>query len=230
MSLPLGIQLATAALAASVPRYILAFLMADGVIFGDWQWIERSMQVVSAIATAVTVTAGCAYVAHVASTAPIHWVKRSALALLWLPLLGFEVGLLSPSLLATMRAAPLACSASQLASTSGTAPALCVLGGGWDALWSASAIAAPAATAAACVLAAALKHTHTTEPAPQSAPQAALCGAPSETPSAVSVESTSHACETCGRSFGSRNALIAHQRAHKASVTTTDGHGHHATP
>jgi hypothetical protein len=56
MSLPLGIQLATAALAASVPRYILAFLMADGVIFGDWQWIERSMQVVSAIATAVTVS------------------------------------------------------------------------------------------------------------------------------------------------------------------------------
>ena len=227
MSLPLGIQLATAALAASVPRYILAFLMADGVVFGQLQFIERTMQVVSAIATAVTVTAGCAYVAHVASTAPIHWLKRSALALLWLPLLGFEVGLLSPSLLATMRAAPLACSASQLASASGTAPALCVLGGGWDALWSASAIAAPAATAAACVLAAALKHTHATEPAPQSAPQAALIIAPSETPSAASTEPAPHTCETCGKSYGSRNALIAHQRAHKAPVTTTNGHGAH---
>ena len=218
MSLPLGIQLATAALAASVPRYILAFLMADGVIFGDLQWIERSMQVVSAIATAVTVTAGCAYVAHVASTAPIHWLKRSALALLWLPLLGFEVGLLSPSLLATMRSAPLACSASQLASVNGSAAALCVLSGGWDALWSASAIAAPAATAAACVLAAALKHTHAIE-------QAALTIAPSETPSQASAEPTppsAYTCATCGRSFGSRNALIAHQRAHKTNGNDAD--------
>lgn len=210
VSLPLGIQLATAALAASVPRYVLAFLMADGVVFGQLQWIERSMQVVSAIATAITVTAGCAYVAHVASTAPIHWLKRSALAALWLPLLGFEVGLLSPSLLATMRGATLACSASQLASATGSASALCVLGGGWDALWSASAIAAPAATAAACVLAAALKHTH---PAQASAPLVA----PSVEPAAASVRT----CATCGRLFGSRNALIAHQRAHKAITNGT---------
>ena len=216
VSLPLGIQLATAALAASVPRYVLAFLMADGVVFGQLQWIERTMQVVSAVATAVTVTAGCAYVAHVASTAPIHWLKRLALAGLWLPLLGFEVGLLSPSLLATMRAAPLACSATQLASTAGSASALCVLSGGWDALWSASAIAAPAATAAACVLAAALKPAQTAGPALPSAPSAPAPAAPSEP--------SSYTCATCGAGFGSKQALSAHRRAHKA---TTSDHGSH---
>ena len=201
MSLPLGIQLATATLAASMPRYVLAFLMADGVVFGDAQWIERGLQIISAIATAVTVTAGCAYVAHVASTAPIHWGKRVCLAALWLPLLGFEVGLLSPSLLATMRGASLACTATPLASTSGAPAALCVLGGGWDALWSASAIAAPAATAAACVLAAALKPAHSAAPATRS-------DSPSDMPA--------HTCAVCGRSFGSRNALTAHGRAHKS--------------
>ena len=99
--------------------------MADGVVFGQLQFIERTMQVVSAIATIVTVTAGCAYVAHVASTAPIHWLKRSALALLWLPLLVASGGLAIAVAPGRRCVRPLSSSCSRHR-WSASAPALCV--------------------------------------------------------------------------------------------------------
>ena len=72
--------------------------------------------------------------------------------------------------------------------------------------------------------------SHAPRPATQSVPAVA----PSETlappafapiaqavalsePSAALPAASEWLCETCGRSFGSRNALIAHQRAHKSA-------------
>ena len=215
MSLPLGIQLATAALGASVFRYILAFLKADGIEFVDWaRWVEGGMQVVSAIATALTVTAGAAYVAHVASSAPMRRLARAALVGLWLPLLGFEVGLLAPALLSSMRSTALACASTQLVSSAASAPR-CVLGDPLDVLWSAAAIAAPTFTAAVCVLAAALERRR----APHSEPEPVQSAAHTIEP-APNIAPIPLVCDHCERPFETVNALNAHRWRCKARIAT----------
>ena len=158
MSLPLGIQLAAAALASSVLRYVLAFLRADGVVFdGGWRNVELVMLSISAVAIACTVTVGAAYIPHIAATSSAAWWKRGGLFVAWLPVLAFEVVILSPALLSTMRAAPLACTSSALATT-GALGATCVLQTAWysDVAWSVINVAAAPFTAMVCVIAAAL--------------------------------------------------------------------------
>lgn len=220
LSLPLGIQLASAALIVSVPRYIIAFLRADRI--GIHVGIEAVMLVVSAVATAVTLTGGAAYVAHAVSVARGHIFKRSLLVCAWLVLLAFEIVLLAPPLLATLRAVPLAG----------------LLAGWLDAAWSIVAIAAPAATAAACVLAASLE---TQKPQPLPAPATALSQpsvapaadpAPNEPVAALEVAPVPLTCEHCERSFDTVNALNAHRWRCKAKRATeplaVSANGHHA--
>ena len=231
-TLPLGIQLATAALAASIPRYVLAFLKADGVQFaGRWQAVEALLLVLSALATAITVTAGAAYVAHVAASAQRPLWQRAVLFAFWLPSLGFEVAILAPALLSTMRAQPLACSASALASSAASTP-LCVLPAPLDATWSGIGIAACAYSAMLCVVAASLM-PHAVpqsvrdaphEPA-QSGPVPPLIGA--ERP--LELASVPLKCDQCGREFGTPNALRAHKRfcAPQAVISVANGNGAH---
>ena len=215
-ALPLGIQLATAALAASIPRYILAFLKADGVQFaGGWQAIEATLLVLSALATAITVTAGAAYVAHVAASAQRPFWQRATLFAFWLPSLGFEIAILAPALLSTMRGQPLACSASLLASSAASAP-LCVLPAPLDATWSGIGIAACAYSAMLCVVAASLM-PHT---APQSVAPIAHEAPQSEPAPPLAVAPIALACEHCEQAFGSINALNAHQWRCKARHST----------
>jgi hypothetical protein len=192
-ALPLGIQLAAAALASSVPRYVLAFLRADGVTFTEgWRTFELFLLAISASAIAVTVTAGAAYVPHVAATSQAAWWKRGALFGLWLPVLLFEVVILSPALLSTMRAAPLACTTSGLVSTN-AASAACVLQAAWlgDVAWSVVSIAAAPFTAMVCVIAAALAQhpaLHVASPVTDAAPDATPMpqdATPSVTPDAT---------------------------------------------
>ena len=230
-ALPLGIQLATAALAASIPRYVLAFLKADGVQFlGPWQAVEALLLVLSALATAITVTAGAAYVAHVAASAQRPLWQRATLFAFWLPSLGFEVAILAPALLSTMRATPLACSASALASSAASAP-LCVLPAPLDATWSGIGIAACAYSAMLCVVAASL--------VPRTAPQS-VQDAPHEpaqsdpVPLLISAERpleltpVALKCDQCGREFGTPNALRAHKRfCVPAPAISTNGNGAH---
>ena len=227
-SLPLGIQLATATLGATIPRYVLAFLRADGVAFDGWtRYIEGGLLVLSALATAITVTAGAAYVAHVAASARRPLWQRGVLFGFWLPSLAFEVAILSPALLATMRQQPLACTSNAFASSAAAMP-LCVLPAPLDAGWSGIGIAACAYSAMLCVVAASLmsdgdkpSEAQSDEPSEPSEPLAPLPFAPvtaavalSE-PSAAPSTASVWLCEACGRSFGSRNALTAHRRAHK---------------
>ena len=230
-TLPLGIQLATAALAASIPRYVLAFLKADGIQFVDgWKAVEALLLVLSALATAITVTAGAAYVAHVAASAQRPLWQRAVLFAFWLPSLGFEVAILAPALLSTMRAQPLACSASALASSAASAP-LCVLPAPLDATWSGIGIAACAYSAMLCVVAASL--------VPRTAPQS-VQDAPHEpaqsdpVPLLISAERplelapVALKCDQCGRGFGTPNALRAHKRfCVPAPVVSTNGNGTH---
>ena len=230
-TLPLGIQLATAALAASIPRYVLAFLKADGVQFaGRWQAVEALLLVLSALATAITVTAGAAYVAHVAASAQRPLWQRAVLFAFWLPSLGFEVAILAPALLSTMRAQPLACSASALASSAASAP-LCVLPAPLDATWSGIGIAACAYSAMLCVVAASLM--------PRTAPQS-VQDAPHEpaqsdpVPLLISAERpleltpVALKCDGCQREFDTPNALRAHKRfCVPAPVVSTNGNGAH---
>lgn len=217
-AVPLGIILAAAALAVTVPRYVLAFLAADRV--EPHPLVEASLVILSAVATAIIITAGAAYVAHVLSTSSAHWIRRGLLFVLWLPLLGFEVALLAPAMLATMRDVPLACATSgALASASSAPAALCVLSSGaLDALWSVVATAAPPVTALACVYAASLANARPqTALAPAlSAPAVPLlpatdsaAWAPHPAPAPFAP---SHKCERCQRTFGTANALIAHGR------------------
>ena len=235
MSLPLGIQLATAALAASIPRYVLAFLKADGVQFaGGWQAIEATLLVLSALATAITVTAGAAYVAHVAASAQRPFWQRATLFAFWLPSLGFEIAILAPALLSTMRAQPLACSASLLASSAASAP-LCVLPAPLDATWSGIGIAACAYSAMLCVVAASLMphsppqsaqaSAHESAPVPLDAPHKPAESAPVPPQSAAPVPLV---CDQCGREVGTANALRAHKRfCVPAPVISTNGNGAH---
>ena len=241
-TLPLGIQLATAALAASIPRYVLAFLKADGIQFVDgWKAVEALLLVLSALATAITVTAGAAYVAHVAASAQRPLWQRAVLFAFWLPSLGFEVAILAPALLSTMRGQPLACSASALASSAASAP-LCVLPAPLDATWSGIGIAACAYSAMLCVVAASLM--------PHSPPQSvqdatrksdlAPLDAPHEPTQSDSMPPLASAerplelapvalkCDQCGRGFGTPNALRAHKRfCVPAPVVSTNGNGAH---
>ena len=231
-TLPLGIQLATAALAASIPRYVLAFLKADGIQFVDgWKAVEALLLVLSALATAITVTAGAAYVAHVAASAQRPLWQRAVLFAFWLPSLGFEVAILAPALLSTMRAQPLACSASMLASSAASAP-LCVLPAPLDATWSGIGIAACAYSAMLCVVAASL--------VPRTAPQS-VQDAPHEPAQSDPMPPLSSAerpleltpvalkCDQCGREFGTPNALRAHKRfcAPQAVISVANGNGAH---
>ena len=242
-TLPLGIQLATAALAASIPRYVLAFLKADGIQFVDgWKAVEALLLVLSALATAITVTAGAAYVAHVAASAQRPLWQRAVLFAFWLPSLGFEVAILAPALLSTMRAQPLACSASALASSAASTP-LCVLPAPLDATWSGIGIAACAYSAMLCVVAASLMP----QPAAQSVQDAphksdpALLDAPHEptqsgpVPPLIGAERplelapVALKCDQCGREFGTPNALRAHKRfcAPQAVISVANGHSAH---
>ena len=211
-TLPLGIQLATAALAASIPRYVLAFLKADGIQFVDgWHAFEVFMLVLSALATAITVTAGAAYVAHVAASAQRPLWQRAVLFAFWLPSLGFEVAILAPALLSTMRAQPLACSASLLASSAASA-ALCVLPAPLDATWSGIGIAACAYSAMLCVVAASLVPAQSAPFPPLEVAQAPLMPAQSAAPAPLEVAPVPLTCDGCGRTFGTPNALRAHKR------------------
>ena len=244
-SLPLGIQLATATLGATIPRYVLAFLRADGVEFvGAMRYIEGALLVLSALATAITVTAGAAYVAHVAASARRPLWQRGVLFGFWLPSLAFEVAILSPALLATMRQQPLACTSNAFASSAAALP-LCVLPAPLDAGWSGIGIAACAYSAMLCVVAASLMSESVS---PAVAPSA-LPSEPSETPpplpfapvaaaialsepSAAPPTATAWLCDACGRSFGSRNALIAHAwrcpslRAAQPATVSANDNGH----
>lgn len=218
---PLGIILAAAALAVTIPRYVLAFLAADRV--EPWPLVEASLVILSAVATAIIITAGAAYVAHVLSTASAHWMRRGLLFLLWLPLLGFEVALLAPAMLATMRDVPLACAATGTLTVNASAAAspLCVLSSGaWDALWSVVATAAPPVTALACVYAASLASA-TAQLAPLAVPVAPAVPLLPATPpdnSSASATAQAHQCERCQRTFGTANALIAHGRHCKGAL------------
>ena len=230
-TLPLGIQLATAALAASIPRYVLAFLKADGIQFVDgWMAVEALLLVLSALATAITVTAGAAYVAHVAASAQRPLWQRAVLFAFWLPSLGFEVAILAPALLSTMRGQPLACSASALASSAASAP-LCVLPAPLDATWSGIGIAACAYSAMLCVVAASLM-PHSPPQSVQDAPHEPAQSDP--VPLLISAERpleltpVALKCDQCGREFGTPNALRAHKRfCVPAPVVSANGNGAH---
>ena len=138
--LPLGIQLAAAALVVAVPRYVIAFLAADNLRFHAP--IEGTLLGVSAIATAIIVAGGGAYSAHIVSSATGQAGKRGLLLFLWLVLLGCEIVLLAPPVVASLRKSELA--------------QVLVAQFYFDALWSVVMVATPALCAAACVLAASL--------------------------------------------------------------------------
>ena len=183
-SLPLGIQLATATLGATIPRYVLAFLRADGVEFvGALRYVEGALLVLSALATAITVTAGAAYVAHVAASAQRPLWQRGVLFGFWLPSLAFEVAILAPALLATMRQQPLACASGAFASSAAASP-LCVLPAPLDAGWSGIGIAACAYSAMLCVVAASLMSAGNVPAVAASETASAALSAPSATSAA----------------------------------------------
>lgn len=251
-ALPLGTQIASAAIGSSVLRYVLAFLRADGVEFtGDWTRVaELAMLGASAVFIALTVTAGTAYVPHVAISAPgAAWYERAGLLALWLPVLACEVAILSPSLLSTMRADPLACASARLASSAAISAACVLPRGGLDIAYSIVVAAAPVVTAAVCVIAAAVG---------AKAPRVRYAVAPSETasaalsepsaegahaqpqsdaepaPSTPATESVRLSCPHCARSFETLNALNAHAwrcpslRAAQPATVSANGNGHHA--
>lgn len=211
LSLPLGIQLATGALVVAVPRYIVAFLAADNLRFPFL--VEGTLLGISAIATAIIVAGGGAYVAHIVSSAHGHLLKRVLLLMLWLVLLACEIVLLAPPVVASLRR-------SELAQV--LAPPL------FDALWSVVMVATPALCAAACVLAASLvphskPHMQPQAGAPQQTP--AVAEPPPSEPSAtapatVEVTPVVLMCEHCDRSFETINALNAHRWRCKAKRAT----------
>lgn len=208
--LPLGIQLAAAALVVAVPRYVIAFLAADNLRFHAW--IEGGLLGISALATAIIVAGGGAYTAHVVSSASGQAGKRALLLGLWLVLLGCEIVLLAPPVVASLRKTELA--------------RVLIAEFYFDALWSVVMVATPALCAAACVLAASLatrtetqtptlktsNSTFTPEPpypAPQSAPQSVP---------ATPIEL--HCPNECGRTFRNQQSLAAHLRHCNAQLAT----------
>lgn len=220
---PLGIKIAAAALVVNTVRYVLVFLMVDGLRFHPA--VEGLLLAVSAIATGIVLTGGGVYVAHALSVAHGHQVARALLVVAWLLLLLFTVVLLSPALVLGIRATDMA---------KVIAPPL-------DWLWAIVAVSAVEVLAGASVLAHALtlsplpahNPTQSATAPPLSAAPTTKEGAPSQTEPPQSaplppLELTPVAlkCDGCQREFGTPNALRAHKRfcAPAPTVVTTNGH------
>lgn len=218
--LPLGIQLAAAALVVAVPRYVIAFLAADNLRFPTP--VEGALLGVSAIATAIIVAGGGAYTAHVVSSASGQAGKRALLLALWLVLLACEIVLLAPPVVASLRKSELA--------------HVLLAQFYFDALWSVVMVATPALCAAACVLAASLDKRIAPPPTRIDAPGTAIPAAEpyTLTPQSVPVASVDlHCPNECGRTFRTQQALAGHLRFCNAQLAAqplavnTNGNGTH---
>ena len=203
---PLGIKIAAAALVVNTVRYVLVFLMVDGLRFHPA--VEGLLLAVSAIATGIVLTGGGVYVAHALSVAQGHPVARALLVFAWLLLLLFTVVLLSPALVLGIRATDLAK----------------VIAQPFDWVWAIVAVSAVEVLAGASVLA------HALTLAPQPATTSAPAVAPSQPESPQSDAPAPAAplelapvplrCEHCEQAFGSINALNAHRWRCKARSAT----------
>lgn len=224
--LPLGIQLAAAALVVAVPRYVIAFLAADNLRFPTP--VEGLLLGVSAFATAIIVAGGGAYVAHAVASAQANWLKRGLLLGLWLVLLACEIVLLAPPVVASLRKSELA--------------HVLVAQFYFDALWSVVMVATPALCAAACVLAASLDKRSETQsetlktynptftPEPVQSEPLPVAHAPVQF---IEVAPVMLPCPDCKEPFSTKQALSAHKRFCKMRQATqplavsTNGNGAH---
>lgn len=92
----IGQWIALAAIAVTGPRLVLIFLQADGI--DVWPWAETFILAVTGIGTGLVLTGGGMYIAHKLAGETIGWPARLFLAVCWLLLLAFSVGLIAPAL------------------------------------------------------------------------------------------------------------------------------------
>ena len=102
-----GLLVALAALLVNGPRLVLIYLQVDGLTLPAQ--VEGAMLALTGIATGIVLTGGGMYVAHVlARSGTRAGPVRGLLALCWVLLLAFAVVLISPALVAGIRATDMA--------------------------------------------------------------------------------------------------------------------------
>lgn len=102
----IGIKIVIAALAVSGPRFVLAFLVADGL--KPDPWIEAVILTLTGIATGVVLTGGGAYIAHELIVMKGHWVARIFMVICWIALLISAVVILAPLMAVSLSRSDLA--------------------------------------------------------------------------------------------------------------------------
>ncbi len=195
-----GLFFAVAAVTVTAPRLALAFLAADGVVVPTAWRVD--LLAVSSVATAVVLTGGTAYLAHVIAVARSG---RGVLVALWGAALACSGALIAPSIVSTLRSEPLSV----------------VLGLGRHWSWSICAVLAVDLVASGAMLADARRPraeegvTHPVrqpEAGPLSLPADPLHRVGGAAPTA-SAELFLHPCPWgCGRSFATRDAAYGHGR------------------
>ncbi|RME83102.1 MAG: hypothetical protein D6775_09040 [Caldilineae bacterium] len=135
-----GLLVALAALLVNAPRLMLIYLRVDGLALPAQ--IEGAMLALTGIATGIVLTGGGMYIAHVlARPAGTGGFARALLGLCWVLLLAFAVVLVSPALVAGIRATDMA---GVLTTTR------------WQWVWAVTAVAAVEILAAGAMVAHAL--------------------------------------------------------------------------
>jgi hypothetical protein len=97
----IALRLALAALGVNAPRFVILFLLVDGLYLA--RGMEGLLLAVSGIATATVLSGGGAFIAHVLAQPTRGGSIRSFLLLSWVMLLVFNVILLAPMLVMTLR-------------------------------------------------------------------------------------------------------------------------------
>ena len=95
------------ALVVMAPRLTLAFLLADGLSLDEAT--ERQLLIMTAVATALVVTLGNAFLSHVLAlhfnrSTALHWL----LFIVWAAYIGLTVAIIPPVLMVNLQSSPLA--------------------------------------------------------------------------------------------------------------------------
>lgn len=96
----IGMKIAMVAIFVNAPRFVIAFLAADGMRFPAI--IEGAMLAITGIATGVVLTGGGAYIAHELIAMKGHPWSRAFMAVCWIALLAFSVIILAPMMAAML--------------------------------------------------------------------------------------------------------------------------------
>lgn len=212
-----GLAILIGALLVTAPRYVYAFLVADGLTLDAW-W-ERALIIASAVFTALVLTGGNAFMAHMLSLrmarrGPVFWMLLSA----WAASIVLAAIILAPVFVASLAHSALAT----------------VLASDWQRAGYGTALALAVEVAVAGV-AAAYALTHDAQTPTAAEPQEQQHEARPAAPASAEPQAERTRCQWCERDFGSANALRAHEwrcvmkdtAAVPEVVPATNGHTPH---